>query len=185
MGKKLIILTCLFLNFLFAQEVDLGERKGLFQFTGSFYPNHKFPSKEYEIFLGGNINYFYTNSFSFRGDLWANRLTDDLFDTKEKHIQFTTLYHYNLKRFDFFTGFGIGINTAKELEFGNTSVSPITDFLLGTQFHFSSYFYVFTEGHFLFNGSANYAKWKTSLSYFGGLGIQLPTDKWLKTKASR
>jgi hypothetical protein len=181
---RLIFLTILLTSVhSIAQEVTKGERKGLIQATGTIYPVKSLNTSNAYYYLNGHTSIYFDNHFSFRGDLWAKKVKQTTDIVSETKIEFSTLYHYNIKRFSTFGGIGTGLGVFRSPTLSSEQFIPSLSLIIGEQFHVNDYFYFFLDAHLFFRKDVNFINWNNEITASGGLGFQFPF--WKKKYAKK
>ncbi len=175
-----IIVCFLPLTFL-AQDFKLGERKSFFQTAGAIYPVKSLNSSNQFLYLNGHSSYFIDNHFALRGDMWSKKTKSSSDTEKEFRTQLSMLYFFNIKRFSIYTGFGTSLPTIRTPMLEKKQLMPTTSLILGSQFIVHDYFYFFLDTQLNMRKSVFSAQWFSTICVSGGLGLQLPTHKLLKS----
>lgn len=164
-----------------AQEVEKGERAGLVQVTGSIYPTFMLGHAVTNNYVGGQLGYYFTDKYSFRGDafVYIGSQTEAKYINDHLLIEAGFFRHFSHKRFDGFVGFSPGLSGIQISSVTQRRYQPTIDVSSGLKFHVSSYFYFFAEVHYQHLQDP----WKTipldQGMISGGLGLQLPLKKVL------
>jgi len=183
-----------------AQNVENGERRGLLEVSGSIYPTFSLNYNSTMNFVGGHMAYQLDDKYSFRGDAFVMTSTQSGTAIYNDYflIEAGFLRNFTKKRFDYFVGIEFGLtriqiqHPAEEI-LGHPALTysylnksyyqPVFDLTTGFKFHVSPYFYFYAEAKLLNNRNPEADNLQTNLAVTGGLGIQLPTKKFISTTA--
>ena len=186
MGKKIILFLMIFQSLVIqAQDFSISERKGTLKATGSFYPSKRFDAQVVEYFVGGNAEYFISNNYSFRGDIYGlvgqMKMASDANLNTSYILNYGFNKHFVKNRFNSFLGVFTGMTCFKK-SFLELQYVPNVGLTIGTQFYFYDYFHFFAETRYIHHRSPYSNGNIDEISFSAGLGFQLPVKKLLGKK---
>lgn len=181
MGTRLIgLLVCMTLVVrASAQQVELGERQGLLQATGSLYPGWMLNHNVRNNYAGGHFAYYFDDHYSFRGEFlgYVDAQTDEKYIKKHLQVQAGFGRHFPVKRWDPFVYAQMGL-AGIELQ-GSTEafLRPNVGLVAGMNYNVSRFFYFYAECTFIHMKDPERINNLDQLLVTAGLGFQLPTKK--------
>ncbi len=164
----------------FGQQVELGERKGLIQTTGSIYPTLLSNNGSWLNRIGGHAEYYFDDKYSFRGSVFHYFSTQKGVDLIHSETTVCSGFErtFTVKRLDYFFGVGAGMSFVSMIE-----QQPVVYYQAmfelngGMKFHVYDYFYFFAEIHSQWFRNPKRNEFLNLVPISGGLGLQLPTRK--------
>lgn len=195
MGAKIIlILSCLgcigISSRTIAQNIAEGERKFMIKSTGSLYKANMLQSKTQHYYVGGNLELFFHDKYSFRGDIYSligekNEGNYSMKGTTQLSAGFNR--HFPMKRLSPFVGLYTGMTRLHSNSYlptfapdlSHPTIQNITHVGLnaGVQYYFYKYFHFFAEARYTHQLSPYDNDLLDEISYSAGLGFQIPTKK--------
>ena len=219
MGKKIIVLFLCFSTVVNAQDFSLvgknsrgslkGEvfkdftslqkynpsmtidyRTGTLKATGSLYKANMLNNSISHYYVGGNAEYFFSNNYSFRGDIYSlvgekNSPYNSMLKTKQLSAGFNR--HFLKKPLSPFIGVYTGVtqlhmNSLLETfapDFNHPSVQyiPHVGISIGFQYYFYKYCHFFAEARYIHQLNPYQPTSLDEISYSAGLGFQIFTGK--------
>lgn len=181
MAPRLIAGMLLFLVSLplTAQVTEEGERQGLLQGTASLYPARMLNHTVMNNYVGGHLNYYVDDHYSFRGDIFG--YIDAQGDQKylDRHIQLQAglMRHFPVKRWDPFVGFQAGLSALELQSSPESFLQPVFGLTTGVSFSVSRYFYFYAECSYHHMNDPVVRSPLDQLFVTGGLGFQLSTRR--------
>ena len=180
MGKITLILFLLFFSAgSFGQDLINGERKGLVQVTASIYPSKMLNHAISNSYVAGHANYYFTDGYSFRGEImhYIDAQGENRYIDKHTQLQAAFGRHFPMKRFDPYVYASVGLAGISLTEQPHKYFQPVAGIITGGNFQFSRYFYLFLEIEYQHMQDPLHRSPLDQLFFSGGLGIQFPTRK--------
>lgn len=193
MGTKIILFffvtTCISL-FTQAQNIAEGERKFMIKSTGSIYKANMLQSKIQHYYVGGNLEVFFHDKYSFRGDIYSligekNEGDYSMKGTTQLSAGFNR--HFPMKRLSPFVGVYTGMTRLHSNSYlptfapdlSHPTIQNITHVGLsaGVQYYFYKYFHFFAEARYTHQLSPYDNSLLDEISYSAGLGFQISIKK--------
>lgn len=181
MGTRLIFAGAMLVlgTALRAQQLELGQRKGLLQATASFYPSWMLNHNVKNNYIAGHVTYYFDDHYSFRGEALVyidaqgeNKVIND-------HVQIQTGFgrHFPVKRWDPFVYAQIGLSAIQLQGYTQRYYQPTVGLTFGTHYNVSRFFYFFAECSYTHMQNPVRVGPLDQLLVSGGLGFQFPTRK--------
>ncbi len=183
-----MIVFILFSTFVQSQNLSVGERKYLLKATGSLYKANMLNFDVTHYYVGGNMEFFFDNKYSFRGDIYSLIGEKGNFEySMIKSNQLSAGFNRNFSKNNWnpFIGIYTGLT---QLRFNSmlqtfAPVDPIIQYVphvgltIGSQYYFYKYFHFFGEIRYSHQMNPLRNQLLDEISYSAGLGFQLPLKK--------
>ncbi len=190
MGKKLIFVFVCLSSVLQAQDLAKGERKFLLKATGSLYKANQLRSNLQHYYVGGNLEYFFADKYSFRGDIYTlvgerNNVNFSMRSTTQLTAGFNR--HFAVNGWSPFVGVYTGMTQlhsspiiqdfVTEKAHPDIQYIPLVGITAGVQYYFYKYFHFYAEARFTHEVSPYASVSIDEISYTAGLGFHIPMKK--------
>lgn len=181
MGARLTgLLVCLMVVLhTSAQQLELGERQGLLQATGSLYPSVMLNHAVRNNYAGGHFAYYVDDHYSFRGEFlgYVDAQTDEKYIKKHLQVQAGFGRHFPVKRWDPFVYGQMGLAAIQLQGSTESYLRPNVGLVAGAHYNVSHFFYFYAECAFTHMKDPERMNNLDQLLVTAGLGFQLPTKK--------
>lgn len=191
MGKKIsIVIISFFSVFTQAQNLVIGERKGLLKATGSFYKANMLNKSVTHYYVGGNAEYFFDNKYSFRGDIYTligEKNDPDYFMNGTTQLSAGFNRNFTVNKCTPFIGIYTGMTQlhlnsmlqtfAPDYTHPKVQYIPHVGLTIGAQYYFYKYFHFFAEARYIHQLNPFKQSFLDEISYSAGLGFQIPSKK--------
>lgn len=210
MGTKLIILYMCISSFVSAQDLSIGDKKGKFKAissykmmddesvgrrgilkaTGSLYKANMLNTSISHYYVGGNSEYFFSDKYSFRGDIYLLVGENNDFGYSMKNTSMLSAgfnRNFSKNKWCPFVGLYTGVTSlhmnsllqtfAPDFSHPTVQYIPHVGVNLGVQYYFYKYCHFFAEARYIHQLNPFQPSLLDEISYSGGLGFQIPLKK--------
>jgi hypothetical protein len=162
-----------------AQVTEDGERQGLLQGTASLYPARMLNHSMMNNYVGGHLNYYVDDHYSFRGDVFVyiDAQGDQKYLNRQIQLQAGFMRHFPVKRWDPFVGLQAGLSALELQSSPDHFLQPVLGLTTGVSFMVSGYFYFYAECSYQHMNDPVVRSPLDQLFVTGGLGFQLSTRR--------